>query len=331
MDDPLAGLSKQQAMLVLTAVAFGGPASLQALERLPEGQEQLLTVRAREILELPRERRVPYLVQEIKRLVASKRTDWLQGASAARVAAALQGERASVVEVVLRALPASLARDARLALRHTPVKLAREIRPALLAALRSQFEDRLARTPPPPDPSLSDLPRLSAAELEALCDALGARSLATALAAVGGAERDEHLARLSPKQRDAAERGGSAGPRINRVLARQRLDQAFASSDPQQAVRDLGLRRLARACLATSESLAHEVAETCGGDLARALASLADEERANPRADGEACRREALCELQALAVRDERPGAAPSAETAFQPAQLSPGARRPKP
>lgn len=332
MDDLLAGLSKQQAMLLLTAVAFGGQESMRALEHLPEDQEQPLRERARRILQIPRERRVPYLVQEIKRLVASKRTDGLGGASAAHVAAALQGERPSVVEALLRALPAELAKDARLALRHPGVKLSRELRPALLAALRWRFEEKLARTPPPPNLTMDDLPRLSTAEIAALCDALGARFLAQGLAAAGAPERGR-LAQLSPEQRIAVERPGAGNPRMDRELARKWVDAIFSAPDPRRAVRDLGLRRLARACNAASASLAREVAEAHPGDIAAALVSLAEEERAEPQAGADACRREVLSELQVLAARaaagaSHRPEArAPAA----QRARFTAGSRRPKP
>jgi hypothetical protein len=332
MDDLLAGLSKQQAMLLLTAVAFGGQESMRALEHLPEDQEQLLRERARRILQIPRERRVPYLVQEIKRLVASKRTDGLGGASAAHVAAALQGERPSVIEALLRALPAELAKDARLALRHPGVKLSRELRPALLAALRWRFEEKLARTPPPPNLTMDDLPRLKRADMAALCDALGARFLAQGLAAAGGSERAERLAQLSPAQRVAAERPGSGAPRMDRELARRWVDGLFSAPDPQGAVRDLGLRRLARACNAVSTSLAREVAEAHPGDIGAALVRLAEEERAKPQAGADACRREVLSELQVLAARGAGASDRPEAcAPAAQRTRITAGPRRPNP
>lgn len=342
MDELLAGLSKQQAMLLLTAVAFGGQGSLQALEHLPEEEELLLKERARAILQIPRERRVPYLVQGIKRLVASQRTDWFQGTSAAHVAAALQGERASVVEVLLRALPAEIARDARLALRRAPVRLSRDLRPALLAAIRWRFEEKLARTPAPPALTLADLARLSAPELASLCDALGARCLAAALAIAGGAERAGCLARLSPEQREAVERAELSGPRTERAVARRWLDQVLAARDAERAVREMGLGRLASACLSTLASLAGEVEGALDNDLRRALGSLVDKERARPQGDGDTCRREVLSELQALAARRaveagaESRAADASAGGLHPPAtaqgsQLAPGPRRPKP
>lgn len=107
-----AALSKRQTMLLLTSVTFGGQEAPGGFEHLPDEDAELLKHRAGELLQIPREKRIPLLVQEIKRLVTARRGQ-LWAADPGRLAALLKQERAGLVEVVLRALPASLADSVR--------------------------------------------------------------------------------------------------------------------------------------------------------------------------------------------------------------------------
>ncbi len=331
MNELLDGLSKQQTMLLLTAVTFGGQEGVQALDHLCGEQADLLRERALRILQIPRAQRVPFLVQEIKRIVTSKKSEGLRDADVERVARALRGERASVIEVLLRALPAQLADQVRIALAQPVVKLSRDIRPDLLAVLRWQLEEKLARTSRPPRVlGLADLPRLSTAELTALSDAVGARTIAPALAAVGEDERTELLARLSPEQRPVASR--PADPRrMGLDLARRWITAIFVDQDARQAVRNLGVRRIARACL-TSADLALRVIESHRDGFGRALALFVGEERQNPPRGRheEACRLEILAELEQLAAQGviERPPVPSLGQAGAQAARSTPSVRR---
>jgi len=316
MDDFFAGLSKQQTMLLLTAVTFGGQESMQALEHLPDDQSELLRERADRILKIPREQRVPFLVQEIKRIVTRNKTESLRGASSSLVAQALTGERASVVEVLLRALPAQLAEEVRRASARPAIKLSRDIRPDLLAVLRWKFEEKLARVSQPRSLALTDLPRLSTPELWSLSDALGSRLVAPALAAVDERERAALLALLGPDQRAGAERPAVPGRRMGHDLARRWIESIFGVPDPKQAVRELGVRRIARACLSSSAELALKVIESHRDDFGRSLALFVAEERQTRRrpSSDEASRNEVLEELEKLAARGAigRPAAPPA-------------------
>ena len=59
-------------MLLLTTVTFGGQDSVGIFDHLPDDEGELLRHRAQEILQIPRDRRLPLLVQEIKRLVTAR-------------------------------------------------------------------------------------------------------------------------------------------------------------------------------------------------------------------------------------------------------------------
>src|SRR5882762_7881324 len=95
-------------MLLLTAVTFGGNESVEAFEYLPDEDKELLKHRAKGLLEIPRDKRIPVLVGEIKRLITARRKQ-LGSADPVRLAKVLAGERSALVEVVLKALPSTIA------------------------------------------------------------------------------------------------------------------------------------------------------------------------------------------------------------------------------
>src|SRR5437764_323728 len=104
MEQYFASLSKRQSMLLLTTLTFGGGDSVEVFEHLPDDDAALLKHRAAMLQQIPRDKRVPFLVQEIKRLVTARRKQ-LAAADPQRLAQVLQKERGSTIEVVLRALP----------------------------------------------------------------------------------------------------------------------------------------------------------------------------------------------------------------------------------
>ncbi|HZH04868.1 MAG TPA: hypothetical protein VEY30_13870, partial [Myxococcaceae bacterium] len=126
MDAYFAGLSKRQTMLLLTAVTFGGNDGVACFEHLPDEEAALLSHRAAEIQQIPREKRIPLLVQEIKRLVTARRSR-LWAADPEHVARLLKGERRSVIEVVLRALPSNLADAVRRYVPSSPLRVRRDL------------------------------------------------------------------------------------------------------------------------------------------------------------------------------------------------------------
>src|SRR5437867_6342332 len=99
-------------MLLLTGVTFGGNESVNAFDHLPPDDAEVRKHRAAEMLQIPREKRIPLLVQEIKRLVTSRRGD-LRTADPEALAALLSKERAALTEIVLKAVPSQLAETVR--------------------------------------------------------------------------------------------------------------------------------------------------------------------------------------------------------------------------
>src|SRR4051812_24966353 len=134
-------------MLLLTSVTFGGAECVGAFDHLPDEESELLKHRAGELLQIPRDKRIPFLVQEIKRLVTARRRQ-LAGVDPARLAEVLGKERSAMVEVVLRALPSALADSVRKEVPRQPVKLKHEVRADVLSIIRWKLEDAVRSATP---------------------------------------------------------------------------------------------------------------------------------------------------------------------------------------
>ncbi|HEX4621639.1 MAG TPA: hypothetical protein VH208_08735, partial [Myxococcaceae bacterium] len=135
MEEHFSALSKRQTMLLLTALTYGQQDAVQDFDHLPAEEGEVLKHRAQEILQIPREKRIPLLVNEIKKLITARRGA-LWGADPERLTALLQKERPALTEVVLRALPAVLAEQIRKKLPPMKVKLTRDVRPEILNIIR---------------------------------------------------------------------------------------------------------------------------------------------------------------------------------------------------
>lgn len=313
MDAYFTALTKRQAMLLLTGVTFGGQDVLGALDHLPEEDAELLKERAQAILGIPRETRVPFLVQEIKRLVTARRIDDLRSADPRRLAEALRPERPAMIEVLLCALPASFADRVREELGLSAVKLSREVHPEILSVIRWAFERRIEAMAPKRVPfKLSDLFVLAGRELWALCDCLGAKALATAVAGLPQTARDEFLKSLPADQRALCAKAAAAatGRRLESADAREVIQGAVAGRSPSDAVRHAGVRRLARAARSQSPDFAAQLLDRHKNDFGKAFGrGLREEEKQPARRGDELLAEEVLMEIERLADRGvvERP------------------------
>ncbi len=299
-------------MMLLTAITFGGQEGVAALEHLPEEEAELLQHRAQEILQIPRDKRIPLLVQEIKRLVKERRGH-LWSADPERLARLLKRERLAVVEVVLRALPATLADAVRSHLPSTGrVKFTREVRPQVLDIVRWKLEELLSReSSPHVQFKFTDVLLLQTRELLTVCDRLGARVLGPALAGLPDEEREPAFAALPPHMRQLATRAVSANaPRkLEAEDAKAQLEQYGGVESLAAAIRGAGVHRLARACVAQSPEFAARLLEKHRGELGQILVKWVREERSKPTSRGDGGRTDIVTDLERLAARGliERP------------------------
>ncbi|MCE9666631.1 hypothetical protein LY474_02295 [Myxococcus stipitatus] len=308
MDSFFTSLNKRQSMLLLTAVTFGGQESVGAMEHLPSEEGELLRHRAQELLQIPRDTRIPALVQEIKRLVKDRRGQ-LWSADPERLATLLQRERGALMEIVLRALPAPLAESVRA---HLPagarVKLGREVRPQVLDIVRWKLEEALARESGASQDAgfkFSDVLQLQQRELLTMCDRLGARVLGPALAGLPEAEREGLLDLLPPDLKLLATKSVAANaPRkLPEEDARAQLELHDGLRNPASAIRSAGVQRLARACVAQSAEFAARMLEKYRGEFGGLIAKWVREERLRPTARGDGGRTDIVMDLERLASR----------------------------
>ncbi|WP_227027616.1 hypothetical protein [Corallococcus soli] len=324
-------------MMLLTAVTFGGQESMAALEHLPDEESALLRHRAQEILQIPREKRLPAVVQELKRLMKDRRGQ-LWTADPERLAALLQRERGALVEVTLRALPGNMADAVRGHLPPSRVKLTREVRPQVLDIIRWKLEEALAREVAGQSAGFkfADVLMLQTRELLTVSDRLGARVLGPALAGLPEGELTGFLESLPPDLLQLASKSVAANaPRkLPEEDARAQITLHDGFTRPAGAIRSAGVQRLARACVAQSPEFAARMLEKHRGEFGQLVAKWVREERSRPTARGDGGRTDIVMDLERLAVRGliERPvrlTAPPPRPSAVLPPP--PGARKAAP
>lgn len=341
MEQYFASLSKRQSMLLLTTLTFGGGESVEVFDHLPEDDSALMKHRASLLQQIPRDKRVPFLVQEIKRLVTARRKQ-LAAADPQRLAQVLAKERGATIEVVLRALPSQLAEQTRQLLPDAPqVKLRTDVRPDILSIVRWKLEEKLKEsTPKVGSFKFSDLLILQSRELLTICDRMGARALATAIAGMADGDRENFFTALPPDQRSLAQRASEAGKtrKLSPEDSKTVLEIHGALKDPSQGMRSAGAQRIARACVAQGPEFAARVIERHNNELGRMLQKWVREERHKPvKSDGG--RMDIVEQMERLAQRGviDRPmRLAPPVKQLLQPQsgavstrlpQLPPGAQ----
>ncbi len=290
MEQFFTSLSKRQTMLLLTSLAFGGSEAVGAYEHLDQGEEELLKHRAAGVLQIPREKRIPLLVQEIKRLVTQRRRQ-LAAADPRRLAVLLKKERSTVVEVVLGALASDLANAVRIEMGNpAPVKLLRDVKPEVLSIVRWKLEDAMRSNAPQVGSfRFTDLSLMQQREILAVADRMGARVLATAVAGLPEEDRQTFFGKLPPDQRVLAARAAEAGAirRLTEKDAKLVLEMHGALENPSLGMRSAGIQRIIRACYAQSPDFAQRFAQRHQGEIGKLLNRWLREEKGKPiKGDG---------------------------------------------
>jgi hypothetical protein len=302
LENYLVSLTKRQSMLLLTAVTFGGQDSLGSLDFLPDAEAEILKHRAREILAMPRERRIPLLVQEMQRLVKPRRGQlWATGPE--QLAQLLLRERGVTRQVLLRALPSGLADSVRRCLPPDRRPNGREVRTEVLDILRGKLEDILVRaTPEGASFKFADVLLLQPREMLTLLDALGTRALAPALAGLTSDEQETFVAGLPPGLRASVD-DAMILARVRRLRAEDAREalQAHAGGTGADSVRSAGTQRMARALLAQSTDFALRVLERQTPEVRAVLSRWLKEERSRAVNRGDGGRLDVVAELERLA------------------------------
>jgi len=323
-----ASLSKRQTMLLLASVVFGGAWADEAFQFLPEEEAELLKHRSGAFRAIPKEQRIPFLVQKMRRMLSMRRKR-LATADPKHLAELLSKEKPVVAEVVLRTLPSALAHSVQAALPgFQETQMHREPRAEVLSIVRWKLEEKLQNASVSAHFRFEDVMGLQPGELITVCDRMGVRVFATALAGLPSGERQNFFDVLPPDQRMLAQKAcEAAGTRhLQANDARRLLELYGAMESPSSAIRSAGARRIIKACLAESVDFASKMTRRYEGELGKLLANWFEKEKEKKiRADGG--KEDLLEQLEFLAKRGflERPFILPSPEVSI--AQL-PGQKR---
>jgi hypothetical protein len=253
-------LDRRQQTLLLTMLSFGGSQGKELLSLLPDDDAALMLEKAQKLEEIPREKRVPLMVRELKGLMTFRAMKGLEGVEPSWLSYGFKGESPRVIAIVLMHMPSSVSRQivARLP---EPVQKALPPRESLKAVplelvklVRSRFDAKFATMPIERelvDLRFRDIILLTAKELVALIRYVGADEIACAFLAVGKRALAEFLGRLPVE--DAEELVAAVKRSDMRDQMELRAAQGFLGkvlgnfNNTDELFQKAGLYRLARA------------------------------------------------------------------------------------
>lgn len=249
-------------MLLLATLTVGGSDDVAVFQHLPPEVRTRLDEKAQALLGIPSEKRVGFMVHEIKQAFAFRGLRGVERVDPSWILQGLKGESARVVATVLVSLPGPTVRSVLKRLpsgirkKLPPKEQVKNIRVDLVRAVRQIFESRFARMPAPSPKGFAfrDVIQLERAEIYRLMRDLGLIELGQAFVAVGKMALAELCRRLP---RDKAEELILAVKSASRVdMPDMKSAQRFLSrvvpnfTDTEEFFQKSGLWRLAKASLA---------------------------------------------------------------------------------
>jgi len=242
-------LDRRQQTLLLTTLAFGGSQASDLWQLLPDDQREALTEKQKKLDEVPRDKRVPLMVRELKGLMSFRSVKGLDGVEPSWLAAGFKGESPRVIAAVLLYLPSSLTKQivARLpegVQRALPTREEmRGVPLEVVKLVRSRFDAKFIAMPLEGDLtslSFNNLVLLSAKELVVLIRSIGADEIACAFLAVGKRALAEFLSKLAPQDGEeliAAVRRADVKDGMELKSAQAFLGKVLSGAPPQQPAR----------------------------------------------------------------------------------------------
>lgn len=239
-------LDRRQQTLLLTTLAFGGSQASELWQLLPDDQREALTEKQKKLDEVPRDKRVPLMVRELKGLMSFRSVKGLDGVEPSWLAAGFKGESPRIIAAVLLYLPSSLTKQivARLpegVQRALPTREEmRGVPLEVVKLVRSRFDAKFIAMPLEGDItslSFNNLVLLSAKELVVLIRSIGADEIACAFLAVGKRALAEFLSKLAPQDGEeliAAVRRADVKDSMELKSAQAFLGKVLSGAPPQQ-------------------------------------------------------------------------------------------------
>lgn len=254
-------LDEREAMLLLTTLTVGGSEEISVFEGLPPEKRAGLQQKAQALLEIPTEKRVPFMVREMKQALSSGTNRGLERIDSTWILQGLKGESARVVACVLISLPTPTVRSV---LKRLPPGIRKALPPKgemkrvpqeIIRSVREIFETRFEPMPTPTAKGFSfrDVLQLDRQDIFTLMRALGLVELGQAFVSVGPMALAEFCRRLP---RDKAEelilavRSASHTDLPDLKHAQRFLAKVFVDfKDTEEFFQKSGMWRTARASL----------------------------------------------------------------------------------
>lgn len=255
----LTPLDRRQQMLLLSMLSFGGSSAQHLLDYLPDDEARLLVGKAQMLEQIPKEKRVPLMVREIRQLLTARSVKGLEGVEPSWLIAGLRGESPRTIAIVLLHMPSSLSKQviARLPAEVRDAMPSREdlrtIPLEVVKMVRARFDAKFAAMPMEGDATelhFRHIVSLSAKDLVTLVRHLGADEIACAFVAAGKRAFAEFLRRLPATEQEeliAAVRRVSREDGMELKAAQAFMGKVldtFSSTD--ELLQKAGLYRLAR-------------------------------------------------------------------------------------
>lgn len=288
-------LDRRQQTLLLTVLSFAGSRGEELLEHLPDDVGAALAEKAKKLDEIPKEKRVPLMVRELKQLMSFRALKGLEGVEPSWLVAGFKGESPRTVAIVLMHMPASVSKQI---LQRLPdgVRAAmpsreelRDVPLEVVKLVRARFDAKFAAMPVERDLSsfgFREVVLLNAKELVVLVRHLGADELAVAFLAAGKRALAELLRRLPGEDSEeliAAVKRAASEDQMELKAAQAFLAKVLGNfHNTDELFQKAGLWRLARALslddATTVRQLAQRFPRAHGRLLAEYLAKVKERE-----------------------------------------------------
>ena len=104
-------LDQRQQALLLTTLSFGGAGATELFTLLPDEDQQALGEKVGALEEIPRDKRVPLMLRQLRQLMSFRDRKGLEGVEPSWLIAGFRGESPRVVAIVLMHMPSSVSRQ----------------------------------------------------------------------------------------------------------------------------------------------------------------------------------------------------------------------------
>jgi flagellar motor switch protein FliG len=268
-------LDREQSSLLLATLTFGGQDAMALLDLLPDEVSQPLKKKSEKLLEIPKEKRIPLMLRELKQYMQFRHTRGIDGVDPSWLAAGFKGESPRVIAAALMHMPASLSRQV---IERLPAELKallpsraelQKVPLPIIKLVRARYDEKFASMPVLENDvrtlSFKEIMALEGRELVAVTRAVGIDELACAFAAVGKRALAELLTRLPRHNADELIAG------VRRVDAQDVEDsktaQRFLSrvldgfTHTEELFQKAGLYRLAKACVYEDNELVRRICQ----------------------------------------------------------------------